>query len=241
MKILAVNVNTTAAMSEQIADAARAVVREGTEIVEVTPRVGAESVEGNFESYLCAVAVMDSVATYPDAFDAVIQCGFGEHGVEGLREIVDVPVVDMTEAAAHFAMLLGNRFTIVTTLDRAVPLIEERLLSFGLDRHCANVRSTSLSVLELEDQERAKDAIREQARIALLEDHAEVIVLGCGGMAGLDRELTEQLNVPVVEGVACAALLAQDLVDLGLTTSKIRTYAPPRPKRVANWPISRTK
>ena len=50
MKILAVNVNTTAAMSEQIADAARAVVREGTEIVEVTPRVGAESVEGNFES-----------------------------------------------------------------------------------------------------------------------------------------------------------------------------------------------
>ena len=38
-----------------------------------------------------------------------------------------------------------------------------------------------------------------------------------------------------------AALLAQDLVDLGLTTSKIRTYAPPRPKRVANWPISRTK
>ena len=235
MKILAVNVNTTAAMTEQIADAARAVVREGTEIVGVTPRVGAESVEGNFESYLCAVAVMDSVAPYPDAFDAVIQCGFGEHGVEGLREIVDVPVVDMTEAAAHFAMLLGNRFTIVTTLDRAVPLIEERLLS------CANVRSTSLSVLELEDQERAKDAIREQARIALLEDHAEVIVLGCGGMAGLDRELTEQLNVPVVEGVACAALLAQDLVDLGLTTSKIRTYAPPRPKRVANWPISRTK
>ena len=151
MKILAVNVNTTAAMTEQIADAARAVVREGTEIVGVTPRVGAESVEGNFESYLCAVAVMDSVATYPDAFDAVIQCGFGEHGVEGLREIVDVPVVDMTEAAAHFAMLLGNRFTIVTTLDRAVPLIEERLLSFGLDRHCANVRSTSLSVLELED------------------------------------------------------------------------------------------
>ena len=58
MKILAVNVNTTAAMTEQIADAARAVVREGTEIVGVTPRVGAESVEGNFESYLCAVAVM---------------------------------------------------------------------------------------------------------------------------------------------------------------------------------------
>ena len=129
----------------------------------------------------------------------------------------------------------------MTTLDRAVPLIEERLLSFGLDRHCANVRSTSPSVLELEDQERAKDAIREQARIALVEDHAEVIVLGCGGMAGLDRELTEQLNVPVVEGVACAALLAQDLVDLGLTTSKIRTYAPPRPKRVVNWPISRTE
>ena len=61
MKILAVNVNTTAAMTEQIADAARAVVREGTEIVGVTPRVGAESVEGNFNVALVSMALKGCV------------------------------------------------------------------------------------------------------------------------------------------------------------------------------------
>ena len=69
------------------------------------------------------------------------------------------------------------------------------------------------------------------------EERAEAIVLGCGGMAGLDRELSELLGVPVVEGVAAGAMLAEGLVRLGLTTSKIRTYAPPRPKSLTGWPL----
>ena len=56
-------------------------------------------------------------------------------------------------------------------------------------------------------------------------------------MAGLDRELSELLGIPVVEGVAAGAMLAEGLVNLRLTTSKIRTYAPPRPKSLAGWPL----
>lgn len=237
MRILAVNVNTTEVMTQQIVQAAQMVVRDGTEIVGVTPRIGADSVEGAFESYLCAAAVMDAVLCYDSEYDAIIQCGFGEHGVEGLREITEVPVVDMTEAAAHIAMLLGTRFSIVTTLDRVVPQIEERLLAFGLDCHCAKVRSTNLGVLELEDENRAKAVIIEQSKAAIQEERAEVIVLGCGGMAGLDKELSNLLGIPVVEGVASAALLAQSLVDMNLATSKIRAYARPRKKKINCWPL----
>jgi len=151
MRILTVNVNTTESMTRSIAEAARAVVGADTEIIGVTPTFGAPSVEGNMESYLAATAVMDAVTHYDGEFDAVVLAGFGEHGKEGLMELLSVPVVDMTEAAAHVAMLLGSRFSVITTLDRAVPLIEDRLLSFGLDRRCAAVRSTGLGVLELED------------------------------------------------------------------------------------------
>lgn len=238
MKILAVNVNTTASMTRSIGAAARTAAREGTEIIELTPTIGADSVEGNFESHLAAVAVMDAVVTYDGDFDAVILAGFGEHGKEGLMELLEVPVLDITEAAAHMAMLLGYRFSAVTTLDRAVPLIEDRLLSFGLTAHCASVRSTGLGVLELEDSAVAAQAIAREARVAVEQDRAEVIVLGCGGMAGLDAELSRDLGVPVVEGVACAVKLAESLVDLGLRTSKSRTYAPPRPKRIDGWPLS---
>ena len=176
MRILTVNVNTTESMTHSIAEAARAAVGADTEIIGVTPTFGAPSVEGNMESYLAATAVMDAVTRYDGEFDAVVLAGFGEHGKEGLMELLSVPVVDMTEAAAHVAMLLGSRFSVITTLDRAVPLIEDRLLSFGLDRRCAAVRSTGLGVLELEDADVAKQAITEQARLAVEEERAEAIV-----------------------------------------------------------------
>jgi len=166
MKILAVNVNTTRTMTHSIAEAARAVARPGTEIIELTPSFGADSVEGNFESYMAAVGVMDAVTTYDGDFDAVIQAGFGEHGKEGLMELLDVPVIDITEAAAHMAMLIGHRFSVVTTLDRTVPGIEDRLLCFGLSAHCASVRSSGLGVLELEDADAARRAVIAQARRA---------------------------------------------------------------------------
>jgi allantoin racemase len=239
MRLLVVNVNTTESMTEGIADQARRAARPGTEIVGLTPTFGAESVEGNLESYLAAVAVMDRVLSYDEPFDAVIQAGYGEHGREGLQELLDVPVVDITEAAASTAMYLGHRYSVVTTLDRAVPLIEDRLLLAGLDRRCASVRASGMAVLELESEpERAVEAIVEQAAAAVAEDHAEVICLGCGGMAELESAVRERTGVPVVEGVAAAVTVAESLVHLGLSTSKVRTYAPARAKKMTGWPLS---
>ncbi|MGX1669029.1 aspartate/glutamate racemase family protein [Streptomyces sp. NPDC055400] len=237
MRILVVNVNTTASMTESIGAQAAAVASPGTEIVPLTPPFGAESVEGNYESYLAAVAVMEAVRSYPHPFDAVIQAGYGEHGREGLQELLDVPVVDITEAAASTAQFLGHRYSVVTTLDRTVPLIEDRLKLAGLADRCASVRASGMAVLDLEsDAEAAVEAIVEQAAQAVERDKAEVICLGCGGMAGLTERVVERTGVPVVDGVAAAVTIAESLVRLGLSTSKVRTYAAPRAKAVKNWP-----
>ena len=239
MRILVVNVNTTHSMTEGIAEAARRVAAPGTEIVPLTPAFGAESVEGHFESYLAAVAVMDCVVRYPKPYDAVIQAGYGEHGREGLQELLDVPVVDITEAAATTAMFCGRRYAVVTTLDRAVPLIEDRLELAGLDAHCASVRASGMSVLELESEpERAVSAIVAAAEAAVTQDRAEVVCLGCGGMADLEERIRARTGVPVVDGVAAAVTVAESLVRLGLRTSKVRAYAAPRPKRITGWPLS---
>ncbi|WP_125617089.1 aspartate/glutamate racemase family protein [Specibacter cremeus] len=238
MRILVANVNTTQSMTDSIVEQARAAAAPGTEIVGLTPRFGAESCEGNFESYLAAIAVMDAVQSYPGPFDAVVQAGYGEHGREGLQELLDVPVVDITEAAASTALFLGHKYSVVTTLDRAVPLIEDRLKLAGLDARCASVRASGLAVLELEEEpERAVEAIVQQSELAVTQDKAEVIVLGCGGMAGLNDQVRERTGVPVVDGVAAAVTIAESLVRLGLSTSKVRTYAAPRPKKVIGWPV----
>lgn len=237
MRILIANVNTTETMTEAIAEAARAVASPGTEIIGLTPDFGADSCEGNFESYLAAIAVMDKVLKYEGEYDAVIQAGYGEHGREGLQELLTVPVVDITDAAASTAMYLGRSYSVVTTLDRTVPLIEDRLILAGLHDRCASVRSSGLGVLELEsDPERAIEAIAAEAQRAVEIDRAEVIVLGCGGMAELKDRVVELCGVPVVDGVQAAVKVAESLVDLGLKTSKVRTYAPPRPKRITGFP-----
>ncbi|SED05931.1 Asp/Glu/hydantoin racemase [Pseudomonas marginalis] len=237
MRILVVNVNTTESITETIAQQARSVASPGTEIVGLTPYFGAESVEGNFESYLAAIAVMDRVMAYDQPFDAVIQAGYGEHGREGLQELLNVPVVDITEAAASTAMFLGHAYSVVTTLDRTVPLIEDRLKLAGLYQRCASVRASGMAVLELEeDPLAAMEAIVRQAELAIREDKAEVICLGCGGMAGLDEQIRQRTGVPVVDGVTAAVTIAESLVRLGLSASKIRTYATPRPKQVIGWP-----
>ncbi|ALU97399.1 MULTISPECIES: aspartate/glutamate racemase family protein [Streptomyces] len=239
MRILVVNVNTTESITASIGEQAASAASPGTEIVPLTPLFGAESVEGNYESYLAAIAVMETVRAHREPFDAVIQAGYGEHGREGLQELLDVPVVDITEAAASTAQFLGRTYSVVTSLDRTVPLIEERLHAAGLSERCASVRASGLAVLDLErDEKAAVAAIAEEAGRAVEEDRAEVICLGCGGMSGLAERVAERTGAPVVDGVTAAVTIAESLVRLGLSTSKVRTYAPPRPKKIINWPPS---
>jgi allantoin racemase len=240
MRILVINPNTTESMTETIAKTAREYASAGTEIVPLTPLFGADGIDCNFESLLSAVAVMDRVATYDQPFDAVVMAGFGEHGREGLQEITDVPVIDIAESSAHVAQMIGRLYSVVTTLDRSIGSIEDRLLTAGLANRCASVRAVGMSTLELDQNPAAGiAAIVEQARRAVEDDRAEVICLGCGGMAGLDKAITKTLGVPVVDPVAAGVRLAEAIVGLGLSTSKVRTYAAPEPRTITGWPLSK--
>ena len=239
MRILVVNVNTSQSMTEVIAAGARRYASTGTEIVAVQPHFGAEAVDTNFESYLSAVAVMDRVVTYDQPYDAVVLAGFGEHGRDGLQELIAPPVIEICEASAHVAMMIGRAYSVVTTLQRSVPAIEDRLRLAGLWDRCASVRASGMSTLDVDHDPRgAVRAIVAEARKAVEEDHAEVITLGCAGMAGLEEAITNELHVPVIDGVGAAVKLAEALVGLGLKTSKRSTYATPEPKQIIAWPIS---
>jgi allantoin racemase len=239
MRILVVNVNTSRSMTESIAEGARRYASAGTEIVALQPHFGAEAVDCNFESYIAAVAVMDRVVTYKEPYDAVVLAGFGEHGRDGLQELIEQPVVEICEASAHVAMMIGRAYSVVTTLQRSVPAIEDRLKLGGLWERCASVRASGLSTLDVDhDPQGSMRAIVAEARKAVEEDHAEVICLGCAGMAGLEEAITGELHVPVIDGVGAAVRLAEALVGLGLKTSKRSTYATPEPKQIIAWPLS---
>ncbi|MFD6168380.1 aspartate/glutamate racemase family protein [Streptomyces coeruleorubidus] len=231
MRIVVTNCNTTQEMTEEIVRGARAAAGPGTAVTGLTPAWGPESAEGWLDSYLSAAAVLDTLRTYDGPpYDAVVLAGFGEHGREGVRELVGVPVVDITEAAAHLACLLGRRYGVVTTLARSVGQIEDSLETAGVARNCAAIVGTGLNVLDLGDDERTETAFLAAAERACAAG-AEVLVLGCAGMTGLQRVVGEKLGLPVVDGVAAAVKLAESLVALELTTSRAGSYAEPLSKR----------
>ncbi|GHD26382.1 Asp/Glu/hydantoin racemase [Streptomyces violarus] len=231
MRIVVTNCNTTQEMTEEIVRGARVAAGPGTSVTGLTPAWGPESAEGWLDSYLSAAAVLDTLRTYDGPpYDAVVMAGFGEHGREGVRELVDVPVVDITEAAAHLACLLGRRYGVVTTLERSRGQIEDSLETAGVARNCAAVVGTGLNVLDLGDDERTETAFLAAAERACAAG-AEVLVLGCAGMTGLQRAVGEKLGLPVVDGVAAAVKLAESMVALGLTTSRVGSYAQALPKQ----------
>lgn len=225
-------------MTEAIGRTAAAVAAPGTTIIADQPDWGPESAEGYYDSFLTAAAVLDKLSTRRDEFDALVMAGFGEHGREGARELLCAPVVDVTEAAAHSAMLLGHKFGVVTTLRRAIPQIEDSLRLAGLLEKCAAVDAADLSVLAVDQDLDATRAAMTTAAERVIAAGAEVLVLGCAGMTELRTDLERDLGLPVIDTVEAAVKTAEALVSLGLRTSKIGAFARPRTKQRPGWPVS---
>ena len=232
MRILIVNPNTTAAMTEKIAAAARAVAAPGTEIVAVNPPDGPVSIEGYYDEAFAVPGLLSEIAKgEASGVSAHIIACFDDTGLEAARSLALAPVIGIGEAAFHLASMLGHRFVVVTTLSRSIAAIETNLLKYGLASRCAKVRACEVPVLALDDPaSNASAQISAEIELAKREDNAEAIVLGCAGMADLAARLSEQHGLPVVDGVASAVKLAEAFSALGLKTSKIRSYAQPQPK-----------
>ncbi|VXC51630.1 Hydantoin racemase [Arthrobacter sp. 9AX] len=233
-RIAVVNCNTTTSMTEMAAARARLAVGPCTTVVAVTPTWGVESAEGWYDSFISAAAVLHSLENLPPDIDGVVMAGFGEHGREGARQLLDIPVVDITEAAAHLAMLLGRRYGVVTTVSSAVGQIEDSLTTAGLMGHCAAIEDTGLGVLEIDADPTATAEAFVAAGERAIARGAEVICLGCAGMAGLEEYVSGRLPVPVIDGVAAAAALVETLIRQRLGTSKIDSYAAPL-RKTRTW------
>ncbi|CAX56535.1 allantoin racemase [Erwinia pyrifoliae] len=220
--IQVINPNTSQAMTATIGAAARAVAAADTGILAVCPSQGAPSIEGHFDEAIAAIGVLEQVKAGREqgVCGHVIAC-FGDPGLLAARELAQGPVVGIAEAAMHMATLVATRFTIVTTLPRTLIIARHLLQQYGFEHHCAALHAIDLPVLALEDGSGlAQEKVRQRCLQAKREDGSGAIVLGCGGMADLARELTRELNMPVIDGVAAAVKMVESLVALGLGTSK---------------------
>ncbi|MCP8882146.1 aspartate/glutamate racemase family protein [Devosia sp. XJ19-1] len=230
-RLLVVNPNTTATMTETIAAAARQAAGGETAIEAVTSAMGPASIEGFYDEAFAVPGLLATIAAGESggAQAAIIAC-FDDTGLDAARAMAAIPVLGICESALTLAAMIAKRFTVVTTMERSRVPIEELVDRYGMARK-AHVRAANISVLSLEDPNSgARDKLRSEITRAIAEDNAEAIVLGCAGMADLARTLQVEFGMPVIDGVGAAVKQAEALVALGLSTSKRGAYAAPVPK-----------
>jgi allantoin racemase len=241
MKIRAVTPVITESFGPMIIEEFEKVARPDTEISNVFLDSGPASVESAYDE---AVAAPDITAKVRQAeeegMDAVIINCMGDPALDAAREVVSIPVIGPCEASMHVAAMLGHKFSVLGMLDRTIPPFEHQAQKYGVRDRLASVRSMDIAVLDLEaGREQFVTRAVDKAVEAIEEDGAHVIVLGCTGLAGLDRQIEGALRdrgyeVPVIDGASTALKVAEALVDIELTHSK-RTYPCPPEKEIVGY------
>lgn len=239
MRLMILNPNTSEDFTRVIHKSGEAVKSSGTEVVSLNPSSGPRSIESVYDELLSCGPCLEVLIEHQAEFDGFIIACYGNHpAIHAAREMLTQPVVGIMEASLYLACVVGHSFSVISSGDRAITMFWDAVRAFGMEDRCASVRSTGTSVLALEGEGGAKveELILQEARKAVEEDGAEVISLGCAGMAGLDERLNRELGVPVIDGVAAAVKLIEVLVGCGLQTSKRRAYASLEGKELVNLP-----
>ena len=214
IRVLFINPNSTARMTETIAAAARAAAAPDVEILARTNAAGPASIQGEADGAAAVPGLLAEIAAAAEdpagAPDAIVIACFDDTGLAEARALAPCPVIGIGQAAYHAAELLGKPYSVVTTLAVSVPILEANLAAYGLD-HCLRVRASDVPVLAIDG---AEESISAEVGRAKAEDGAEAIVLGCAGMADLPAALAAEHGLPVIDGVAAACGLARTLVTL---------------------------
>ncbi|MFT5129864.1 MAG: allantoin racemase, partial [Rhodothermales bacterium] len=204
-RILLVNPNVTGAITDVMIAEARTSADDRTELIAATAAFGTIYVENRVEAAIAAHAVLDAVAPHARDIDGVIVSAFGDPGVEAVRELLDVPVTGISESAFLTAHLLGRRHVVVCLTKRLGIWYRECAEHYGLDGRIVAVRALDVPPADItQAREECAQQLLALCQRAVRDDGAEVIIMGGGPVAGLARELVDDIEVPILDGVSCA-------------------------------------
>ena len=222
MRILIINPNSDTEMASAIQQSAEEYASGEFDVVTKTTPGAPKFIEAYRDEILAAPGMVQLIEEHEGAFDAFIVACHCDPNLDLAKEMTEKPVVGIGEASMKIATMLGHSFSVVTTHTHSIPGKLAQARKYHLQDVMASVRAPEKGSEGLSDEE----LFLGLSRRAVEEDLAEVIVLGCAGLTGMDRLIQEKLGVPVLDGVKCALVIASGLVRYGVSTSKSLGYNP---------------
>ncbi len=216
-RILVINPNSTASVTRAIDDAMAPLrIPGGPEIVCLTLEEGPPGVESQTDADgvippLCRV-IREHDAAAAAAF--VIAC-FSDPGLFSARETTTKPVLGIAECGILTALTLGHRFGVISILAASVPRHLRYIAAMGVNQRLAGDLPIGLGVIELADARMTLTRMIDVGRRLRDQHGADVLVMGCAGMARYRDELEDAVHIPVVEPTQAAVTMAIGRIRLG--------------------------
>lgn len=218
-RILYLNPLGSVAFDQPIADTIALIKEPDSEVEIVSLALPESTAHVEYRAYQ-ALCYGETVRVAYDAgqrgFDAMILGCFDDPGLKETREVSgEMSVVALCQASVQVAVTLANRFSIIVGRPKWIEQMTENVRGYGLGHALASMRSIDLGVEQLQaDPKETEGRIVEAARRAVVEDHAEAIILGCGGAYGFHEEVQREVGVPVIDSVCAAFKLAEHMAGL---------------------------
>ena len=169
-----------------------------------------------------------------EGFAAVCIDTMSDSGLAALRSVLDIPVFGPGKVSMLSALMLGDRFSILTMASRWKPLYKKALDELGMHHKCASVRAIEVSPDNqalLSGKEEEVFPLLEAAAMKAIEiDGADVIILGSTTMHQAHAHLQARLPVPVINPGPLSYKIAESMLALGHTHSRTAYPRPMHPR-----------
>jgi allantoin racemase len=217
-RILVINPNSNDKVTRDIDAAVDCLrFRDGPAIECATLAEGPPGIENQVQVDSVVLPLLRLAEHQSSRTSAFIIACFSDPGLYSLRERMEQPVFGIAESGISAALCLGERFGIISILARSIPRHRRYVASRGLIERFAGDRAVELRVAELQQSNRVAERLIQVGSELKQRDGADVIVLGCAGMAAHRAAVEEQLGVPVVDPTIAA---------VGLALTKLRADRP---------------
>lgn len=214
--LIVINPNSSRVVTDGI-DAAIDPLRSfGIPIRCLTLTEGPPGIESQRQADLTISPMLRMAAAQEDAAGYVIAC-FGDPGLHALRDQTALPVVGIQEASVMTALTLGQRFGVIAILRSSVPRHLRAFGSMGVLNRLAGDRALGFGVAELADADESLDSMIATGKRLRDKDGANVLIMGCAGMANFRTPLQEATGLPVVEPSQAAVSMALGQIILNLS------------------------
>jgi allantoin racemase len=231
MKILLINPNTSADMTERMVRTAAEVLAPDAELVALTATRGMPYIASRAEAVIAGTITLEMLAEHHRGADAVVIAAFGDPGLIAARELFEVPITAMAESAILSACMLGKRFAILTFSRTLVPWFEDAVALCGLEARCAAIRVPDVSFQSVATvQHELENELIALAEQTVKNDGADVIILAGAPLTGLAGRIADRVPVPVVDPLSAAVSQAQALARLKPRPARAGRFARPGPK-----------